>query len=588
MIRSISQHITCWLFVLSLFISSRQVIGQQILVDRGVRANGLWCFPLISDSLTYLYLPSEARLSVKSERTDSLPEFSYLRYIVNKPKAGTSTGNTVTDAEGGGILHFLVLYDTPEKQVLAAESRLKEILEKDEIKLRGPVVFEKGSYGLVSSIIRGPKDTTRTLLSMGEAPIVEGSKIALSFELDPLRSKLLLESFRMATPDISLVFDLTFSGLSDNYDATLEVNWEEVRKSEAVSAGGSIYFVSADVDVAFDKLFRDNAIKLTVNGNDDVMDGLLNTVYNKLLELLFQPVPADRVPPEQRGGLSDAISSMFGPRGMLSSRNTTGFGLYAGYQLKEYQTTGKSYLTFKGRASSVRHHYITFNIGDLYDRFGENPLIFKDVPLWDPAFQQREVFIGVDGSLEKEFVKLLNSVTVTLKKTHQSGKETLQQKLIDKNLFVNYKGPLSMVYGSDKDIDRTAWLEYYYQAEWQFQGGAGYKTDWLKETASMINLYTPFQRRTIAFEGDIETLFSQGVRAISVLVSYSFFGQIKQTRVSIRPGDNLSDKSFEITLPNNQEEIDYTISWVKREETLTTSGKDKYGLIFVDELPAKK
>ena len=71
------------------------------------------------------------------------------------------------------------------------------------------------------------------------------------------QATLLLESFKMATPDVSIVFDMTFAGLTEAYQAHLTVDWSEVRESEAFSAGASIYFVSADVEKVFDDLRRE-------------------------------------------------------------------------------------------------------------------------------------------------------------------------------------------------------------------------------------------------------------------------------------------------------------------------------------------
>ena len=47
---------------------------------------------------------------------------------------------------------------------------------------------------------------------------------------------------QMRTPDISIVFDMTFTGLTEAYDADLTIDWAEVRKSQAFGAGGSVYF----------------------------------------------------------------------------------------------------------------------------------------------------------------------------------------------------------------------------------------------------------------------------------------------------------------------------------------------------------
>src|SRR5690606_24270599 len=87
--------------------------AQQIQIDRGVRVNNLWCFPLLSDSLTYLYLPDEASLALDK---DQHPQFSLIRYVSNQ--TSEQAGNaTITQASGGAVLHFLVQYNTPQQKI---------------------------------------------------------------------------------------------------------------------------------------------------------------------------------------------------------------------------------------------------------------------------------------------------------------------------------------------------------------------------------------------------------------------------------------------------------------------------------------
>ncbi len=557
--------------------------GQQILVDRGLQAAGLWCFPLLEDSLTYLYLPSTAELATEH---DSLPQFSYLRYVVNKPSGGDGT-RAVTEAGGGGILTFLVLYRTPEEQVAGAQKALRGRLDNKNIKLRGPVVFEKGRYALVSSVLAGDSTTRETrLLTTGEAPVLEGSRLAFTFELNPEASKILLESFRMATPDVSLIFELGFSGLSDTYDATMDVDWAEVQQSKAFSAGASMFFVSADVNVGFEKLRRDGAIKLTTSGSNEQMEHLVQTVYDKLLTLMFTPVKPETVPEQSKGGILSALGSLFGLKGTPNSRNLLGFGANVAYQLKDLRTEGKSHLTFKGRSARTLNHFITFNIGDLYQRYGSDRRYFRDVPLWDPAFQQRELFLGVDAEIEKEFNKLINSVTVIVEKKHGNGESTLQSLIVRRGTFANGQVNLSTVYGNRGDTDRTQWLTYRYRTIWQFQGGGTLQTGWDTSAAAMINLYTPFTRRTITVDGDMARLQAAGVRAVAVEVDYPFFGITKHHQLTIRLPAAKSENTFEITLPNDAPEIDYSITWFSGNGgTKSAKGKDKYGAIFVDEMP---
>lgn len=565
-----------------LLLFSGMLFAQQIYIDKGVQVNGLWCFPTHNDSLNYQYLSTKARLALDE---DKHPKFSFMRYITEKPSDNTTNG--ITEAGGGGILHFLVLYETPDEQVAEAQQILRDRFENEEITISGPIVFDSAYYTLISSIIdEEANENKKRILKQGIAPVLENSRIALSFELDPLNSKLLLESFKMDTPDISLMFGLGFSGLTEAYDATLEIDWSEIKKSKSFGAGGNIYFVSADVELGLDELFKNNSIKLTTNGEHENMEGLLNTVYDKLLKLMFEPIEPAQVPEEQRGGLMDAIGSIFGQDGALSSGNTFNFGLNASFQMKELRTEGKSNLVFNGRSTVDRTHYITFNIGDLHQQYGEDSRFFRDVPIWDPAFQQREVFVGVDGDLEKEFEKMLNSVTLTMRKLHANGNETLNEVVINKESFKAYEGNLSMRYLNQGDTIRTDWLNYEYRTLWKFKGGGGFESDWLSENSAMVNLFVPFKRRTIILDGDMEAMKNQNIRAISVQIEYPFFDQVKNDRLTIRPSDDLKDKSFEITLPNTSEEVQYTITWLRKDApSLSKTGTDNFGLIFIDEIP---
>ena len=147
--------------------------AQQIRVDRGIRAAGLWCFPIVSSPDRYVYLPAGARLATGDSGG---PEFSFIRYVINRP--GPAEEATITAAGGGGVLHFLVLYDTPRESIDAAQRELRRLTENDEIVLRGPLVFSQGSYTLVSSILN-PADgsSSRQVLATGRAPVLEGNRL---------------------------------------------------------------------------------------------------------------------------------------------------------------------------------------------------------------------------------------------------------------------------------------------------------------------------------------------------------------------------------------------------------------------------
>ena len=555
--------------------------AQQISVDRGVKAAGLWCFPLVDKPDTYVYIPGEGRLATHE---DGRPELSLLRYVINRP--GEGDGQSLTEASGGGVFHFLVLYETPSETVEAAQAALRQITDNDEVKLRGPVVFDGGRYNLVSSIVGQDAEGKRHVLATGRAPVLEGNRLALSFALTPEQSTLLMESFKTSTSDVSMVFELEWSGLTDAYEAHMTVDWSEVKKSEAFSAGASVYWVSVDVEVGFDKLIRDGAIKLESSGSDAAAEALVTRVYDKLLELMFEPVRPETVPDDQRGGLLDALGSLIEPDGALGGRNTTGFGLGVGYQLKDMRSEGFTVLDFNHRATVKRHSLIAVNFGDLFNRWGDDPRVFRTVNVGDPAFQQREIHLGLDGALLPEFERFINSVTVTLRKRHEGGDVTLQEMVLDRTSFDKAPSDLRLVYGWQDDADRLAWLDYEYRASWSFEGGGSMQTDWQTRDSPMIDLFTPYERRTVELIGDPDLLADQGVRAVVVRVEYPFFGQTRRTQAVLRPGRDLPEP-MEITLPLGEYEYAYTTQWMlDGGERLESSGRDDTGVLFVDELPA--
>ncbi len=559
-----------------LFIAlSNLISGQQILIDKGLRIEGLWCFPDATDSLSYYYLPNEATLALDKKND---PEFSFIRYVINS--AASTGANSIQQAEGGAILHFLVQYDTPEETIQKAGQALTDKFQNDNIKLKGPVIFDQGSYALVSSILTKDGNKQNLLMASGSAPVLEGSRIALSFELEPETSKLLLESFKMKTPDISIIFDLEFSGLSKAFNAEMKINWTQVQKYQHIKAGLNAYYVSADIDMMYNELRKDNAIELTTKGEDTNMQALIDRVYAKLTDMFFTPVNADDVPPAVKKNIVSGYKSMLKKLASQSPYSVNG-----AYKLKTLKTEGTSTLYFNSSATISRHHYITFNIGDLYKKYGDNRHFFRTVNMDDPDFQQRTVQVSIDGTLQKELGKMINNVTVTLKKEHENGEQTIREVIVTPATINDSLFSLSMVYGSKDDKDRMKWLEYQYRTNWKFSGGGEYITGWKKTSSSMISLFAPFRRTEIQLIGDTQKLTDAGVRVVIVQISYPFFGETRSERMVWKPGENPEEKTTEITLPLKDEDYKYKITWIMKDGSRKIKeNTDNTGMVFIDEL----
>jgi len=571
-----------------LLSASWQASAQPISIDRGLKAAGLWCFPLAQDPKVYVYLPNQVRLASDAQ---GRPQFSLLRYVTTVERTADHPDLPAT-SEGGAVLHVLVELDTPEPLVRDAERALRRTLDDTDIVVRGQMLLDSARYTVVSSLLGSAGDPPdRKLLTTGEAPVLENNRLPLTFALKPREATLMMESFAMNTRDLSIVFDMTFQGLTDNYDATLTVDWAEVHKTQGFDAGGSIYYVGADIEVMFDDLHRRHAIDLKSSGGDDVMERYLDVVYARLLDLLFRPIEPEKVPADKRGGLMEALGGLIDPKdGALSSRQTTGFGLSVGYQLKDLKTTGTSVLTFNHRAAVQRHSYATLNVGELYGRYGSDPAFFKTVNTRDPVYQVREIHVAVDGALLPDFDQYINNVAVTVRKVHENGHRSDPPSLVFDRQAVRQDPPprRTVTYGWDGDDDRAAWMRFDYRTRWSFKGGGVYEPPWVVGAdAPMIDLFAPYERRRIQIVGERATLQALKVRSVVVEVTYDFFGEQRRHQVLIRSDKAENPQEIEITLPLNQFEYAYRVTWrLEGGGQLVARGKDSSGVLFIDELPA--
>jgi hypothetical protein len=584
--------------------------AQQILIDQGARVEGMWCFPSATNNKHWYYIPQTARLATDP---NGGPVFSFLRYVINRPAAeGDSKG--ITTADGGGIVTLMATYDTPEEKVRSAERALRRLVatrdQKDanEVVLRGPIIFKSGRYVLISSILRmkeGKEKKETQLLGMGNAPVFEGNEVAFSFDVTAEQSKLLLESFQMATPDISIVFDMTFTGLTDGYDATLTVDWDEVEKNQTIGGGVTVAkFISADIEKGFQELHKSQAIKLVTRGAHPNMEALLDKVNTKLLDVMFKKVEPEKGP---QGGGDQGMGMLAGLLGAVGggqytgaaadyaqgagtgalSRNTSSFvGVSFQYEKKELKKSGKTVFHMNNQVPIDRNTTMVANIGDLYTRYKDDTNRFRTVNLSDPAFQQREVHVGIDGAILPEFDKYVNSVTVTLRKIHQNGAQTIREVVLDRNTFNKESRDFRMVYGWNGDDDRSKWLEYEYRTRWSFKGGGLHETDWTKTDINMIDLYAPYKRNTVQLVGDAEALKAQGVRALAVHVEYDFFDGRRSQDLALQTSEPIDGKEIEITLPLNVYKYDYSVTWMRKgAPPAEAKGSDDTGVIFVDEIP---
>jgi hypothetical protein len=277
------------LAALLLVLPAAAAAQQQILLDKPVRAGELIVFPDLSDASAYYYVVDKPRLATDA---NGRPQFSFLRYVENV--RGTGGADAPTEGDGGGIVHAVVALTVSREQIQAAQRELQRIRPGAQIK--GPVMFKSGKFGLVTSF-KDPQGKLATqVVGLGNAPLLDGEKAAVSMQLTKQGAKLLWESFNTAAPDISFTFEMEVSGYSSPKQAVIEANFDQIYEHQTFNAGLASQYLAAEIRLAFEDLTRSGAIKVTNIGADQQMESLINTAYTKITEMMFSPLNGSGTP----------------------------------------------------------------------------------------------------------------------------------------------------------------------------------------------------------------------------------------------------------------------------------------------------
>lgn len=261
--------------------------AQHILLDKPVKAGELTLFPDMEDGNAYYYLPDQLKLATDP---NGKPQFSFLRYVENVRSAAGEEEER--EGTGGGILHAVIELSVSPEQLQEAQNELRRVNAGGTIK--GPVMYNGGTMAVVSSFVNTEGDLSKQVVGIGKAPLIDGQKAAISMELTKKGAKILWESLHTSTPDMSFSFEMELEGYRSPQKAMIEADFEKIYSHHAFQMGASgnynnIVF-GGEIDLAFDELRNNGAIKITNMGADSSMEKLIETAYNKLTTLMFDPI----------------------------------------------------------------------------------------------------------------------------------------------------------------------------------------------------------------------------------------------------------------------------------------------------------
>jgi len=206
--------------------------AQNIFIDKPVTAGPLTVFPDMANQNQYYYLPNKLRLGIGS---NGKPQFSFLRFVENeRSEAGEAS---VREGKGGGIVHALVELYVSEDMIKEAQQELKRATRNENAILTGPIIYKSGTMALVSSIANEKGGYAKMVIGLGPAPVLAGNKAAVSVLLTKEGAKILWETFKTPTPDLSFSFVMSVVGYRSPINAKIEVDFERVYSSEALNVG---------------------------------------------------------------------------------------------------------------------------------------------------------------------------------------------------------------------------------------------------------------------------------------------------------------------------------------------------------------
>ncbi|HEX7077922.1 MAG TPA: hypothetical protein VF363_05840 [Candidatus Eisenbacteria bacterium] len=257
--------------------------AQQFLIDKPVHAGELTVFPDLNDPMQYYYVNDKARLATDE---NGEPVFSFLQYVKNV-RSGSDQPEA-REGEGGAIVHAEVTLGVTPEQIQDAQRELSR--KVPGAKIMGPVVYKSGKFSLTTSFKDTNGELTKQVVGLGNAPILDGEKAAISMQLTAKGATILWNSFKTAAPDIDFAFEMQATGYRSPHRAVIEANFDQIYEHQSFGVGFASKYLAAEIKAAFDDLRRSGAIKLTEIGPDEKMDALITTAYNKIAEMMFSPL----------------------------------------------------------------------------------------------------------------------------------------------------------------------------------------------------------------------------------------------------------------------------------------------------------
>jgi len=503
---------------------------------------------------SYYYMPNRPRIATWPDGT---PKLTFLKYT----KAGEQELK-------GGILHFFVTYSLTPQELQRVRAELQKI--DKNAKLKGPIIFKKGTFGVISAAVGEGGAFTRKVIGEGKAPLVSGSEVSVSIAVTPEGAAFLDEALRQPTYPVSIRFDMTYEGLTPKFNAKARIHWSKVRNYFEEYKKWRIYKTKKfwifkwkvrtgtgeSLDIA-DDLVSKQCIEIDVTGEDESMESILQTVTDTVMREMFEAkveLPTGEGEEEGEGeGDEESQDRDYGV-------STT---------MKKVTRTGTAVINLTKRLRQERDTGpMDASIGDVLRKYKNDKRVYDVINLDDPDLEDRTVYSILDGEDFDNFGKYINFVTVSFKKAHPQGQPTSRDVIFNAKTFAERGNMLPFVY--PRLGEGEGWLNYEYKTTWSFMGGIKVEGDWNNTDEPAISLSPPHRYRTIDIIADEENVAQYNIKLITVTIKNRVFDRDRVRQVKIMPQQSMWEK-YEYNHEEGSLDFSYQITWLLGDGRTVTS-----------------
>lgn len=615
-----------------MLVFSKPSTAQKVLLDEGIRAGELQFFPVLGAENNYYYLLDKVRIA----RKNGQPQFSFVKYT----KVDRDNSDSKEQAEVGGFLHALVEFHIPEEMKKEAERALRRV--NPRAKILGPAMYESGKVAVISAMLDEKEGKyIKKVVGVGNAPILEGQKMAIGMELTRDGAELLWSTMDMPASQISLAFDMSLQGYRSPKKVKIQANFSKIYQHKTFEAAAVTPVFAGEINKAYEELRKEEAIKVTFQGEDEDLEKAFEVAYGKLTKMLLDPVSGTGTPDlkqltQQGKGQQSMLDRMTGmlkdarkeareirketiqfikPDPSRKDVETEALNYHLSKIYQEYLSKiAKAEQTSNGKGGTSdipnlafgasyrlkkNRQKLDYNIdlekygtGSISIPFSENlsigpkdcPECFAIINLDKLFGKQREITVQLDGATANDFKNYINFVNVKLRKKHETGDVTFDEVKIDRQKFNQTANNYKLVYGTgsgDEDVD--LWEQYDYQITWNFFGGTTVGSDWIKGDQGLLSLDPPLLRKTISFETDKEVMTDIGVRSIIIRTFYQGQPYAEQR---INTAKEIFEESIDAIVSSKTDEgFKYEVSWFFKDSDKNFTSPQKAGkmeLVFLD------